>query len=237
MSKSLKYNPQSKNINIYWISATGLLASWFTFGIKYMPPYVFKRTDTRIHLFGSALTAITCTINTLSPPSTYSPKQRYIHGMLGKIGLIASFIGITGGMIRIYSLYKETKEINGGMIGLTYAACAQAYYTFKVAKTATAMKELKESTKSEEYTKKMKELRAEHIRWTHNLFYGACLGPFWTRALDPEEVPIGAVAKKIQDITGLSDTVMLVLRITGIAMIPGFMVSQAERCLETKCFI
>ena len=220
------------------MGATGLLTSWFTFGIKHMPPYVFKRTDTRIHLFGSALTALSCIINTANVPQSYSPKLRFLHSYIGRIGCIASFIGIMGGLTRIYSIYKETGTINGQMFGLTYAAMMQAYYTYKLATAAKQMRELKESKEeNENYAKDMKELAEIHIDFAHNLFYGACIGPFLTRALDPQEVPLGAVAKAVQDITGLPDAAMTVISMAGTALIPTFMISNAQKCLKNGTYV
>ena len=204
-----------------------------------MPSYIFERYDTRFHLCGSALTALACCMNHVQPPQSYTSKYRYLHTYIGRIGVIASFTGVTAGLIRLYAIYKESGKISNQILGLTSVGLIQSYWTFKLAVSIRKAKELwqNKDKPDSDLVKKSKQYLSDHKRYSTLLFYGACLGPFWTRAFDPEEIPIGALAKKFQDITGLSDTIMTFVQIAGIIRINQLMISGANRCRENNTFI
>ena len=221
-----------KNVNAYWITATGLLSSWFVFGARSLPPYILKRWDTRIHLFSSALTALSCSINLYGIPSSYSIKYRNIHKYIGTIGLIASLVGATAGMARLISIFFDNnKQISAQIAGLGYVGIYQVITTYKV------YSNIKKFKNNNEKNGKKIDYQTAHIRNAHILFYGACLGPFWVRALDPNEIPMGKLAKLFQDTFKIPDTVMIALQIGGIMFMPTFLIKNSMRCFKQGQFI
>ena len=226
---------EKPNLNVYWIGTTGLLASWFTIGINNLPPESIKNTNVRIHLFGSAMTCLACAINIYASPNTYKPKNKILHTYIGRIGVISSVIGMSAGLHRIYSLYKETKEINGQMIGLSVAGISQIYCTIKLAYNIKKAKELQLiENKSDEIKNKIKKYYSNHIEFAHMLYFGSCIGPFWVRIFDPDEKQLGMLGRFLKDKFNVSDNVIGFMAIGFTQLASAFLVTNSLRCLKQK---
>ena len=162
-----------RNVNIYWLGATGLLSSWFVIGGKSLPAHILKRNDTRIHLFGSALTAMSCCLNIYGIPGSYTKKYRYLHTYIGKIGLIASFVGATAGLARITSVYIENGyQLDGMIVGLGYTGIYQLYCTYKVYTNINKFltKNSKDTINSGSDNSEKKDYLPQHVKYAHYLF-------------------------------------------------------------------
>jgi len=113
----------SKNVNIYWLSATGL-AIWFLF--VHSPPLlrsrnVFQDAPFLGHLIGAYSIYLSCIHNTLVTPSVKASS----HIMVGRVGMALGVIGFMFGMYCSWWPGRDPLPPLGFSIGITIGGVAQ----------------------------------------------------------------------------------------------------------------
>jgi hypothetical protein len=112
-----------KNVNIYWIGATGL-AVWFLF--IHAPPYfrthnVLADAPFMFHLIGAYSIYLACVFNTVVTPSI----KRSLHVWVGRVGMILGVFGFLSGLYLCYWPWRLNKPSLDFSIGITIGGVAQ----------------------------------------------------------------------------------------------------------------
>ena len=129
-----------------------------------------------IHLFSSGIVSFACLWNIFHTPS-HGKTYTIIHRYVGKIGLIASTIGVIFGYL---TTWIERDVALGLSIALSGLGIMQLYWTFKSYQTIRSYIEKRKSSPTEEQKLEENEMIAKHrnaVIW----LWMCCIGPAWFR--------------------------------------------------------
>ncbi len=132
-----------------------------------------------IHFIGSCIISFVCLWNIFHTPS-HGPRYKIAHRMMGRIGLIASLIGATFGLL---TTWFERFSDYGTSIGLSVLAFYQllfTYKTFKNIRVAIKKRDLNGEFPTNEQKQEVIDLVEEHKKAAMGLWV-CCLAPAWFR--------------------------------------------------------
>jgi hypothetical protein len=161
-------------VNVWWLFGLLLVTTWFL----YLAPKALKKhggwdqlsVAFRLHLLCAASTTIFCLINlALTPLNT--PHFRRAHKLIGKCLVCTSIVGTAFGYY--ISWFEETAFFVA--LALSFVGGLQLFATVS---GFWAIKRAQDPSLPTEERKRLTEL---HRTMMTILFYGACLGPAWSR--------------------------------------------------------
>lgn len=132
-----------------------------------------------IHLIGVCIISFVCLWNIFHTPS-HGPRYKVIHRWLGRIGMVASLIGASFGLL---TAWFERFTDYGGAIGLSVLGIYQSvytYYTYTNIRNAIKKRESHGQFPTEEQKQEEMDLIDKHKQAAMGLWV-CCLAPAWFR--------------------------------------------------------